>query len=156
MIVAGADEIFGIASGAVISVWGRHIGAWLSLDSPPLACGICVTNYRGHFLNNWILICVTNYWRHFLNDWIWRTLFPSLIFTSTSVRLSFDGHTWRSDGQQNVKRAKISQPTFMHLLNRLRGRSYMPIDATTSPHLHFLAWIYSSCYITMGFSHSIN
>ena len=36
MIVAGADEISGVASGAVISVQGRHIGAWLSLDSPLL------------------------------------------------------------------------------------------------------------------------
>ena len=34
IIVAGADEISGIASGAAISVQGRHIGAWLSLDSP--------------------------------------------------------------------------------------------------------------------------
>ena len=36
MIVAGADEISGVASGAVISVQGRHIGAWLSFDSPLL------------------------------------------------------------------------------------------------------------------------
>ena len=52
IIVASADEIFGIASGAVISVWGRHIGAWLSLDSPMPAWRISVTNCGGHFLNN--------------------------------------------------------------------------------------------------------
>ena len=52
IIVARADEIFGIASGAVISVWGRHIGAWLSLDSPMPAWRISVTNCGGHFLNN--------------------------------------------------------------------------------------------------------
>ena len=69
MIVAGADEISGVASGTVISVQGRHIGAWLSFDSP-LFGGICVTNHWGHFLNNWIWICVTNYWGHLLNNWI--------------------------------------------------------------------------------------
>ena len=77
MDVAGADEISGIASGAVITVQGRHIGAWLSLESPPPACGgISVTNHWGHFLNNWIWICVTNYWGHLLTNWI-CTLFPS-------------------------------------------------------------------------------
>ena len=50
IIVVRAD--FGIASGAVISVWGRHIGAWLSLDSPMPAWRISVTNCGGHFLNN--------------------------------------------------------------------------------------------------------